>query len=270
MYFSELSKNICLFMNTDDNKQPVTKRRKYAHRVLPYTTVYDRIRQEGLARAYSVSEYGSHRISTFDQLFTAVQYICRRSENSYVYTYWPYPDADMHRQGICGIDPLVEVNRINTAVEELSLHMKDTLIIVTADHGQINGTNELITDYPDIADCLLVAPAIEPRALSFRLKSGTDRQSFEAAFRRHFGDDFLLMSRDEILASGLFGNTAERLTDWCPPEHPRFREFLGDYIGIAAGTRSIFRTPEETRKFVGIHAGLLEKEMFVPLIIVRT
>ena len=269
LYFSELGANICPFMNTYDDKRLVTRRQKYARKMIPYISILDRIKQTGNARAYSVSEFGTHHISTFNELFTAVRYICRRNEESYIYTYWAYPDGYMHREGICGIDPLAEVNHINSAVAELARHTSDTLIVVTADHGQINGTNELITAYPDINDCLAVSPAIEPRALSFRLKAETDPRQFENAFKKHFGRDFILMSREEVIDSGLFGNKAQRLTS-VPAEHPRFREFIGDYIGISAGTRSIFRTEEEIRRFIGIHAGLLEQEMLVPCIVFRT
>ncbi len=270
LYFSELGKNICLFMNTDDDRQLISKGQKYALKAIPYISVYDRIHKAGKAHAYSVSEFGTHRITTFDQLFAATKYICRRNEESYIYTYWAYPDAYMHREGICGIDTLAEVNHINSAVADLAEHVKDTLIIVTADHGQVNGTNELITNYPDINNCLLVSPAIEPRAVSFRLKPDIDRCQFETAFKKHFGKDFILMNHEEIISSGLFGNKVIRLDSEVPAEHPRFREFIGDYIAVSTGIRSIFRTPEEIRKFIGIHAGLLEKEMLVPFIAIRT
>jgi hypothetical protein len=48
-----------------------------------------------------------------------------------------------------------------------------------------------------------------------------------------------------------------------------FEEFIGDFIGIAVGSRSIFNSREEYEKFVGVHAGMTEEEMMVPLILIE-
>lgn len=268
MYFEELGANICPFMNIYDDGTRVSEK-KYAREHIPYESIYDRITQAGKAHAYAVSEYGSHHITTLNQLFDSARYLCSRDERSYIYTYWPNPDSYMHREGTCGIDALATVHIVNSMVAELAGQVQDTLIVVTADHGQLDGTNESITRYPELNAYLSSAPSVEPRASSFRLRAGADAAGFEAEFKKHFGNDYQLMTQDQVVESGLFGNKAVRLTD-TPAEHPRFREFLGDYMGVAVGTRSLFRNDTEARRFVGIHAGLLEKEMLVPLILFKT
>ncbi len=44
---------------------------------------------------------------------------------------------------------------------------------------------------------------------------------------------------------------------------------LGDYLAIAVGDLSIYNTREEADTFVGIHAGLTDDEMIIPLIIIE-
>ena len=77
-------------------------------------------------------------------------------------------------------------------------------------------------------------------------------------FTKLFGDKFLLLSKEEVLKRKLFGTG---------PEHPCFRAMLGDYLAIATGDLSIFNTPEIAKRFIGIHAGLTEEEMRIPLVV---
>ena len=44
---------------------------------------------------------------------------------------------------------------------------------------------------------------------------------------------------------------------------------LGDYLAIAIDDLSIYNTREEADFFVGVHAGLTEDEMMIPLIIIE-
>lgn len=41
---------------------------------------------------------------------------------------------------------------------------------------------------------------------------------------------------------------------------------LGDYIGIAVSDLTIYRTEKDAAKHIGVHAGLTEDEMVIPLI----
>lgn len=51
--------------------------------------------------------------------------------------------------------------------------------------------------------------------------------------------------------------------------HPRFKDFIGDYLAIGISDVSIFNSREEANHFIGVHAGMTEKEMMVPLIIIE-
>ncbi len=68
------------------------------------------------------------------------------------------------------------------------------------------------------------------------------------------------MSREEVLKQKLFGNSEE---------HGQFRRMLGDYIGIAVSDLTIYRTEQDAAKHIGVHAGLTEDEMVIPLISVE-
>lgn len=87
-------------------------------------------------------------------------------------------------------------------------------------------------------------------------------RSFEEghAFQKHFGEDFLLLSREEVVQQNLFGAGSR---------HQRLEGFLGDYLAIAVGELAIFNTKEDADFFAGVHAGMTEEEMLIPLIVVE-
>ena len=74
----------------------------------------------------------------------------------------------------------------------------------------------------------------------------------------------MLLSREEVLSSGLFGRGEP---------HPKFDDFIGDYLGVATGTRYFAFTLPGAKpgdRLIGQHAGLTENEMLVSVLADRT
>ena len=65
-------------------------------------------------------------------------------------------------------------------------------------------------------------------------------------------------SREDVIERKLFGTGKM---------HPKFEEFVGDYLAIAVKNKGIVYS-EESMQFVSHHAGLTEKELIIPLIAV--
>lgn len=258
LHFPEVNDNVNIFINTNDSGEQVAGFH-VAGTYIPYKNVIDKINEAGMAEAESVSPFGTHKIEEFDELFDEIEDICEQKGRHYIYSYWPEPDHSMHLMGVKSSEAVNWIKRINSEVEKLSKRLQNTLLIVAADHGHIDGTNEFIGDYMNITDKLKWLPSIEPRALAFHVKPGM-HESFRNEFLKKFGDDFLLLSREEVLEQKLFGDGRIR---------SHFEEFIGDFIGIAVGSRSIFNSREEYEKFVGVHAGMTEEEMMVPLILIE-
>ena len=95
--------------------------------------------------------------------------------------------------------------------------------------------------------------------MSIFVKEGL-QEEFKNEFNRHFGDSFRLMTKEEVFA--------EKLLGFGKP-HPRTYDFVGDFLAIATGNKSLFIEREE-HEFVGVHAGLTEEEMTVPFIAIET
>ncbi len=257
LYFPEVGDNVAVFTNRKEDGTVASEEfvsRKYQS----YEKVGDKIRKASPAKAYTVSPFGDYPIDTFDELLQGVRDLCSKEEQNYIYAYWPEPDHTMHECGCGSESAKAWVTLINRELEKLSEELKDTLIFVTADHGLLDTRNESLTEYPAIMECLERMPSIEPRSLACYVKEGMEEQ-FEAEFRKCFGEKFYLYTKEEVIKSRLFGPDVM---------HERFADTIGDYLAVGIDDVTIFNSSEEKDFFIGVHAGLSEDEMYVPLIVI--
>ena len=144
-------------------------------------------------------------------------------------------------------------------MEELCAGLSNSLVIILADHGHINSSGFNITeDYKDFADTLKQDIFIEARATAFIVKDGR-KDDFERLFKKYFGNYFLLLTKEEILSSKIFGTSKD---------NPKFEKLLGDYLAIAYSDK-YFRYTDASVNLVSHHAGITEDEMIVPIIVIE-
>ena len=257
-YYKEIDKNVTVFLNTESGTEIPAADFYVAGTYCPYDSVVGRINAAG-GQAYYVTPFVEPYPSDFTQICERIEELCKLEGKKYIYGYWNDPDYTMHRKGCYADESKTVLAELERKVEELCSKLEDTLVIVTADHGHMDSDGVAIDDYPDIVNCLVRMPSIEPRALNLFVKEEM-REQFEAEFTKEFGEKFLLLTKEEVKKQKLFGTGKE---------HIRFDEMLGDYLAIATSDLSIYNTREERDKFIGVHAGLLEDEMVIPFICVK-
>jgi hypothetical protein len=99
---------------------------------------------------------------------------------------------------------------------------------------------------------------IETRSACFYVKEEY-RNNFAKEFYKAFRDDFLLLSKKEVIEQKLFGNGNP---------HPKFEEFIGDFMAVAISDQGIVYS-HESKQHASNHAGLTSQEMMVPFIAVE-
>lgn len=194
-----------------------------------------------------------------DALLKRVRDLCGEPGSKYIYAYWNEPDSTMHKTGTESPETHEMVRGLEKKIEEFASGLSDTLLFIIADHGHIDSKNLCILDYPDIMDCLVRQPACEPRTLNMFVKEEC-REAFPDLFRKHFGDAFVLLTREETMESSLFGTGKDR---------PGLEDMIGDFVAVAVSDVSIFNTHYEAQEMPGVHAGLTPEEYIIPLIVVR-
>ena len=177
---------------------------------------------------------------------------------AFVTLYWPGLDTVAHSRGPESEAYQAEAMAIDAILgSQLVDRLEQTLLVLTSDHGMV--TMEA-TDYRElstlgpVADSLTRLPVGEPRASYLHLREADSSTSGE------FGsleEGLLCIRADRVLASGLIG-----LGD----AHPEARSRIGDELVVSTGTAGLFHPYPGAPRLRGMHGGLTDAEMLVPLI----
>lgn len=281
-YFKEVDKNDTVFFNTDDGGNQITNypdanKMTIAQKYCPYTPIVQQINEHNATKsedkvtACAVSPFGDVKYSKFEDLFTSIEDLCAKPGRHYLECYNNEPDSTMHKEGVDSIKVKHIIKKINKSVEKMCKNINarnpgETVFIICADHGHINSETAVITDYPEIMECLKRLPSLEPRTPSFFVKEGMLKKFCEL-FKREFGNDFMLLTKQEVLEKHIFGNGGnEVLLKTQFAEKKPYKDFIGDYVAFAIGSRTIFNSKKSVLK--GVHAGFTKEEIMIPLIIV--
>ncbi len=146
-----------------------------------------------------------------------------REGGQFLYGYFKNPDKTLHDYGEKSFHVWWEYTKIAWFLKRFVKKNPDVLVFSFADHGLINVRYDDVSDYPDLENCLAYPISLDARIPTFFVKKGMEAQ-FEKAFEEHLSKDFLLMKKQDIVASHYFGegkNSDIALS------------FIGDYVGIA-------------------------------------
>lgn len=196
----------------------------------------------------------------------AARAIRRAREPGFFYLYWPGLDGIGHEHGMESEQAQAHFREIDIQYARFLRDIRgtDTRVLVSADHGHLDarpGDMVRLEDHPVLADSLAMPLCGEPRAAFCYLRP--DRvETFTAYCREVLGERFDLYPSRALLDAGLFG-TGEA--------HPRLAERIGDYTLIARGSNLIReRLPTEGEfQQIGVHGGLSDDELYVPLCLAR-
>ena len=255
LYFPQIQKPVDIFTNQSDGEPAADYH--VADRFIPREMIFPRITAQGEAGACCVSPFGDPQVETLEGLFSTALSLCRDEKRRYVYTYWGDPDHTMHEVGCYALPILSIVREINDRAEAFARELpEDTLLLLTADHGLIDAEyHYLEEEAPAIMEMLVHDPSIEARAVSFHVKPEY-KEAFPAAFQAAYGGHFLFMTGEDFIRDYL-GDGETR---------PAVHDFVGDYMALSVDAWCL---APRRRDFClkGMHAGLTEQEMRVPLIV---
>lgn len=260
LYFSEIGENVTVFKNTLQRNGEPAADYNVPLKYIPYKDICNRIKDiRGYNSAYMVSVFSKYKSKSVNDICKTVYRLSKRFKQKYIYTYWWQPDNLMHIYGTNSEEVKQEIKMINDEIECLCKKLKNSLVIVTADHGQIDCVNEYLEDYSILTDMLKLPPSIEPRAVNFFVYEDKIKE-FKTEFNKIFGDSFRLMTKEEVFSENLLGYGIA---------HPKTKDFIGDYLAVATSNVILNIQRSNYVEAIGGHAGLTEKEMTVPFIAIE-
>lgn len=244
----------------------------------PHETVFERAAAQGVHTAtVSMSQFKESALTKAALRGTdfteangpharvrAAAEILAANPRSLVYCYWNELDKAGHRYGKDSLEWGHALEEIDSLVRTLASRVPaGTLLLLTADHGMVDVPESWRIDYSEYPELIagVELTAGEPRAaqLHFGVETGPEqRMAVAAAWRERFGTKAWILTRDEAIDHGLFGEVADSV-----------RGRIGDLLILAAEDIAFLdgrRVNPAAFSMVGQHGSLTRAEREIPLL----
>jgi hypothetical protein len=238
------------------------------HGVKPYAFQHYSIAHSGLSQMFQ-REVEICPFGTAADLWVSLRQMIESKPNEcmFVWTYCGDVDGLSHRHGPDDERVVAEFSHFSAALEQFFInklsreHRKDTLVILTADHGQIHtplAANNALKNHPALNQQLHITPTGENRMSYLYLRPGSE-QNVRDYLDANWESDFTIITREQALSAGLFGPGSH---------HPRLRDRIGDLIVFSHGDAYLWWADKDDF-MLGRHGGLHREEMLVPFLAAR-
>lgn len=231
----------------------------YLRELIPVREIHEELVEIGVKARDLFPAFRPDGCASFEIMCERLKNYSHSEEYDFIYAYWEVYDSLVHKLGPDAPECDALLKEINDQLEKLAQEMsEDTMLIIMADHGQIEVTNIIDLEKTHYKDYLYHRPCVEPRAQAFYVKEEY-KERFEKEFKEEFSDEFILLTKKQVLESHLFGDHEN---------HPRFEEMIGDFLAVAKGqTAFCYKEKEDPYTFKGQHAGIHPDELMVPVIV---
>ncbi|PYI38345.1 alkaline phosphatase family protein [Arthrobacter psychrolactophilus] len=183
---------------------------------------------------------------------------------SLVYLYWSELDKAGHAHGVDSPAWERELEELDAGMKRLAAAVPaDTLILLTADHGMIDVPRAARIDYslfPELVDGVRHT-AGEPRMVHLYLEADAteeSRQQLMAAWLEKFGKQAWVLTREEAIDAGYFGEVRDGV-----------QARIGDVLILAREPIAFYdlrRVRLQAMDVVGQHGSITKTEREVPLL----
>ena len=215
---------------------------------------------------YSNYWTGNHPYIIYEKSDNGVKAVLERVEQvkgpAITYFYTSTIDWMAHEFGTDSLKTQNALKKLDVQIERLMKGLRGKAkLVLTADHGHLNGVIQAIEFSDPLMDFLDHEPWGDMREMHFAVTPFKE-SLFERMFKDRFGEIAYLITAEELEELRLMGPGL--IT-------PTARRRIGTHIAISKGTHAMkFMAPslkKEPRIHRSHHSGLTHDEMLVPLII---
>lgn len=210
----------------------------------------------------------THGYETLIEMFEVMQQCVNEAKGEqFIYAYWSEFDHLSHIHGNQSENVKTHFKEIQTEVEKFvqNIKGKKTLLMITADHGFIDTTPEqciTVNEHSVLHDCLSMPLSGEPRAAYCYVKPDK-HDVFVDYVNSEFSEKLQCVASQELLEKNAFG---------LGQANSRLSKRIGDYALIMKDNFIIkdWMACESYFFHYGVHGGVSQREMYVPLIILES
>ncbi|MEY3691948.1 MAG: hypothetical protein RLZZ388_119 [Bacillota bacterium] len=263
-YFPEHDKILELFTGKDSLLQQPALPAIELQKTIQYQTIFQRLQQQHpkliINQVWPDVRPGGYK--TIDEWFQQLHHVSQQPEPSFTYGYWLDPDKSIHKEGTKTKVIRHLMKDIQHRLKTLAQNNPDTTYVVFADHGLIDVTFLNVQEHLEFFKLLKRSFSLEPRAATFFVKD-YQHNEFVKYFQHYYGQLFLLFTKQEVKDQRLYG---------LGPNHPRFDEFIGDFVAVAKGKFGFTHgTANDTmpKTMKAHHAGMTKAEMMIDVMVLN-
>jgi hypothetical protein len=219
---------------------------------------------------YSVlTTVGAERVEYYglSDFFAQIINLAKMNDaKKYIHAYWADFDALCH---VHGVDSDIVHQHFKDLDEEFAellsfLQGTDSVVIVTADHGLIDCDTQTIVhldNHPELTEMLTLPLCGEPRVAYCYVKPNKT-SAFEAYIQNHLASQCELHRSEDLIDANYFG---------LGEPNRKLTQRIGDYTLIMKSNHVIKDCLMGEKPFtqIGVHGGLDERELMVPLIFAK-
>lgn len=244
--------------------------------------IYNQLKAEShiiLKKSLYQSPYNDHLsgkakkwgIYNFNGLLTKIKKIIKSKSNKqkrkYLYAYWGDYDSFSHHHGKDNKKSQKHLLELDKKLGAWAKNLigTDTLLLITADHGQVITPIKkiiLLNKLALVKECLELPIGGDARSAFCYIKPNK-KQQFEQYVRHHLQKYCTIHTAKELVELGFFGPGKP---------HPKLLDRIGDYVLLAKenySLKELLPGEEEKKLHRGNHGGLSKEEMTVPLIKIK-
>ena len=193
-----------------------------------------------------------------DRLAAAAALAAAAGAAHLVYVYVPELDTAAHAHGAGSDEWTHALETLDSAVRSLVLP-KDAGLILTADHGVVDIPQRSHISYDAVPELMAGIAHVggEPRCLQLYFARDADREATTLAWRDSEGDRSWVVTRDEAIAAGWFGEVRSDVLSR-----------IGDLIVAARKGIAYYGSKDSprSRQMIGQHGSWSAAELQVPLL----
>lgn len=241
-----------------------------AHGAAPHAFQHYSIIKSGLSSMFmqDVQVYG---YQTATELWISMRHLLENNpgERKYIWGYWGALDTLAHFKGPDNELLPAELSHFGQAFEQFFLDPlskkigRDTVVIITADHGHIATNPEepryQAANHEDLIRRLHLMPSGENRLNLMHVQPG-QMDAVREYIQRTWPNQAIVLDAGHALRHGLFG---------LGEPYERVRQRLGDLVVVWRHDAYLWWATNKTNRLIGRHGGLSPDEMLVPLVAAR-
>lgn len=188
------------------------------------------------------------------------------NSETFTYIYLPYVDLESHNNGVYSKQVNKVINEIENEVVKLKKQgITDLEIIIIADHGQINVTEEDITmDFEKYNKYFYALPGIDYGTATYYVRKDK-KDEFLKEFKNDYKDKMYIFETNKFIKNKIFGKNGVS---------QYMKSNLGEFISFCKKGAYFVNTIDDTEKYIGkikgSHSGFSREELMIPLIVINT